>query len=285
MYTAKFFIIAAILGAMLTSCRDEDESVQIISITLNATETVIHFGGSEQLSVTGVLPANATEKGIIWSSDNTDRATVDAGMVTVPATASAGTVNITATAKDGSGVTATCVVTVNLTGKVSFKTSQIWTIPAANGAPKQEWSDVVMASGAKKDNYNCKVADCRQNPPYGDLFSWHTVVTYENQLCPTGWRVPTKDDFINLDKALGGTGRNNTPQFVTEKFINTWGGAFGGYCYCSNTMEDQGSGAYYWSDTDYNDANAINFSFNTSGTIQLQSFSGKSFGFMLRCVR
>jgi len=98
----------------ITSCEKGDESVKVESIILDATETTIFIGKSGQLSVEEVLPANATEKGVTWSSDNTDRAMVDAasGKVTVPATATIGTVNITATAKDGSGVKAICVVTV-----------------------------------------------------------------------------------------------------------------------------------------------------------------------------
>ena len=58
-----------------------------------------------------MTPDNATDQTVTWSSDNEAVATVDAdGKVTAVAL---GTANITATANDGSGVTATCVVTVN----------------------------------------------------------------------------------------------------------------------------------------------------------------------------
>ncbi|MCL2097918.1 MAG: Ig-like domain-containing protein [Bacteroidales bacterium] len=109
----KILLIAAIVGAVLTGCSDDEKSVTVTSITLNKAETTIFVGQSEQLTVTEVLPSNAAEKGVTWSSGNNDRATVDqTGMVTVPTTTTAGTVAIIATAKDGSGVTATCVVTV-----------------------------------------------------------------------------------------------------------------------------------------------------------------------------
>jgi len=107
--------IAVIVGALLTGCKKENkpEPVKVTGITLNKSAITIIAGESEQLSVTEVKPDNATEKDVTWSSDNEARATVDVttGMVSVPATATAGTVNIIATAKDGSGVTATCVVT------------------------------------------------------------------------------------------------------------------------------------------------------------------------------
>ena len=57
-----------------------------------------------------VSPAEATTKGVTWSSNNPDIASVDAyGNVTAIAQ---GEATITATAKDGSGVTASCKITV-----------------------------------------------------------------------------------------------------------------------------------------------------------------------------
>lgn len=85
--------------------------VKVTSLTLNKTETTIIKGETEQLSVTGVLPANATDKSVTWTSDNEGVATVNAsGKVTAN---SAGYAHIYATANDGSGVVyATCDVTV-----------------------------------------------------------------------------------------------------------------------------------------------------------------------------
>ena len=84
--------------------------IKVTIITLNKTETTINVGSTETLSVTAIAPSNATDKTYTWSSDKESVATVDAdGVVTAKA---AGTANITATANDGSGVTATCAVTV-----------------------------------------------------------------------------------------------------------------------------------------------------------------------------
>lgn len=84
--------------------------IKVTIITLNKTETTINVGSTETLSVTAIDPSNATDKTYTWNSDNTAVATVDAdGVVTAK---TAGTANITATANDGSGVTATCAVTV-----------------------------------------------------------------------------------------------------------------------------------------------------------------------------
>jgi len=85
--------------------------IKVTIITLNKTETTINVGSTETLSVTAIEPSNATDKTYTWNSDNTAVATVNATTGEVTANA-VGTANITATANDGSGVTATCAVTV-----------------------------------------------------------------------------------------------------------------------------------------------------------------------------
>ena len=85
-------------------------NVPVESITLNKTATEIAVGQTETLSVTEVLPANATDPTYTWKSSDETKATVDQdGKVTAKA---AGTVNIYAEANDGSGVQGTCAVTV-----------------------------------------------------------------------------------------------------------------------------------------------------------------------------
>jgi len=58
-----------------------------------------------------ISPSNASNKEVIWSSSNTDVATVSNGVITA---ISAGEAIITVTAADGSGVTSQCAVTVKL---------------------------------------------------------------------------------------------------------------------------------------------------------------------------
>ncbi len=90
----------------------------VSGITLNKTATYIHVGNTETLSAT-VAPSAAANKGVSWSSNNTAVVTVDAvtGEITAVALGEA----ITATALDGSGVTATCAVTVIPVGAIKGK--------------------------------------------------------------------------------------------------------------------------------------------------------------------
>ncbi|MDB5014986.1 MAG: endo-inulinase, partial [Daejeonella sp.] len=85
------------------------------SVTLNKTTTSIKAGRTETLVPT-VLPANATDKNVNWTSSNTAVATVVNGVVTGIAP---GTATITVTTQSGAK-TATCTVTVTAQSYVKY---------------------------------------------------------------------------------------------------------------------------------------------------------------------
>ena len=75
---------------------------------MDKTSTTLAVGDTETLIAT-VLPENATDKSVTWSSNNESVATVVNGRITA---VGLGNATITVTTNDG-GLTATCVVTVN----------------------------------------------------------------------------------------------------------------------------------------------------------------------------
>ena len=106
--TVKYTGAKKVIGV---KAEKKGSAVKVTAITLNKTATTITAGQTETLSVSSVTPDDATDQTVTWSSDNEAVATVDAdGKVTAVAL---GTANITATANDGSGVKATCAVTVS----------------------------------------------------------------------------------------------------------------------------------------------------------------------------
>ena len=86
--------------------------VKVSNVTVNPTTVKLTSKGQNtQLSVS-VLPSNAENKSIVWSTSNASVATVDNnGVVTVVAN---GNATITATALDGSGKYAECSVVVEI---------------------------------------------------------------------------------------------------------------------------------------------------------------------------
>ncbi len=86
----------------------EPETVAVESVSLDHTAEEVVKGQTLQLAET-VLPANATNKGVTWSSDDPDVASVsNAGLVTAN---EVGEANITVKTKDGNK-TASCKITV-----------------------------------------------------------------------------------------------------------------------------------------------------------------------------
>ena len=83
-------------------------TVPVTGVSLDKTKLTLTEGSSETLTAT-VLPNNATDKTITWSTSNSSVATVSDGKVTAVAEGSA---IITVTTNDGKK-TATCNVTVN----------------------------------------------------------------------------------------------------------------------------------------------------------------------------
>ena len=94
-------------GGTLNGTPTGDVVYKVTDVTLNETKLSLMEDATAQLTAT-VLPENATNPAVTWSSDNPDVATVENGTVTA---LKAGTAKITVTTEDG-GKTATCEVTV-----------------------------------------------------------------------------------------------------------------------------------------------------------------------------
>ncbi|MCL2028306.1 MAG: fibrobacter succinogenes major paralogous domain-containing protein [Bacteroidales bacterium] len=188
-------------------------------------------------------------------------------------------------------------------GTASFATDSTWKIPAANGAPAQEWSDAVQTTNcSSKIEYKGSEwisanliynIDCRSNPSQkGDLFSWRAVTEVEN-LCPEGWRVPDTADFRNLDIALGfkgyyryqETANGHSWQAQLDKYINDWGGAYGGLCDLDGSLNRQIFAGFYWSQSGGDAHIGARLHFSTDGNINPRRWSYKDEGYTLRCVR
>jgi uncharacterized protein (TIGR02145 family) len=285
--------------------------VPVTGVRLNQTSVMLQFGTDSVLQLTAtILPANATNKVVTWRSNNPSVATVDSnGKVS---TITPGTTTITVRTQDGNR-SASCNLTVRplfgcrlgtpnwgpSLGTASFATTQEWIVGS------QIWSDAVQATACDKTNFNGGLednfnSDCRSNPSQkGDLFSWCAVVRFQDELCPAPWRVPVLQDFIDLDIALGGTGNGqiNNMTFL-NKYLNEWGGSFGGLCQIDGRLINQGerdlwTGLYwisgqghYWAQSeDHLGSYGRSLGFTHNGNVWVQSRGEKLKGYALRCIK
>ncbi len=96
---------------------DADIVVPVESVTLDKVGTIAIAGEETVTATATVLPANASDKTVIWTSSDDTVATVVDGVVTP---VGAGYATITATANDGSGAKASFVVQCNMTLKYTY---------------------------------------------------------------------------------------------------------------------------------------------------------------------
>ena len=176
-------------------------------------------------------------------------------------------------------------------GVISFQTNQTWKITKGKGNTiSQEWSDAVTATKCDKTTFlgrnsdKVYLADCRSNPDYkGDLFSWEAVKKYKAVLCPSPWRVPTMQDFVNLDIALYNNGTVHPDD--TKYRDNNWGGVYGGYCSMNGTLNGRGVSASYWSQSEFSSTHAYFLYFSSNDNVDPQDNDYKYYGRTLRCVK
>jgi uncharacterized protein (TIGR02145 family) len=107
----------------------------------------------------------------------------------------------------------------------------------------QTWSDAIQCPECNKETFE----DSYTNPQYRSYtedgktwyyYNWAYVDANREEMCPSPWRVPTKEDFDVLV--------SNTTHSV---LISTWGYG-GGTSGWLNGAVGTGSFAHYWSSTD-----------------------------------
>jgi uncharacterized protein (TIGR02145 family) len=130
---------------------------------------------------------------------------------------------------------------------------------------------------------------------YGRLYTWYTV-TDSRGVCPTGWHVPTDEEWITLTTYLGGeavaggklkeTGTNHWISPNTGATNETGFTALpGGYRQYYGTFYAIGYGGIWWSVTDSTALKALYryVDYNTSSTFRLDY--PKHCGLSVRCVK
>jgi uncharacterized protein (TIGR02145 family) len=128
---------------------------------------------------------------------------------------------------------------------------------------------------------------------YGGLYNWYAVNTAK--LCPSGWHVPSDDEWTTLINYLGGesiaggkmkeagtshwqspnTGADNSSGFAALPGGYSWSGSF----------DDASDDAGFWSATEYDASGAwYRVLYYGSATVYKGS-DHKAYGFSVRCVK
>ena len=148
--------------------------------------------------------------------------------------------------------------------------NKIWTIG------DQVWSDAIRIPDCNKTSFEHSETDpqCRSYTEGSNTwyyYNWPYVNVYASRLCPSPWRVPTRDDFEYL---VGHTSN--------KQLVDRWG--YGGHA-LSTSVYSAGSEAFYWSTTELSTDLAYLLYFDSSGSVLAQGTASKRLGFQVRCVK
>jgi len=148
---------------------------------------------------------------------------------------------------------------------------------------------------------------------YGALYNWFTTVD-PNGLCPTGWHVPTHDEWTVLTDNIGGTGSphgnelkscrqvnsplggdcntSEHPRWEEDIYMGNYGtddygfsGLPGGFRVTFGNFDPIGLTGYWWSSTEYSSLYAwFRYLSCNSGNVSLL-ITDKRNGYSVRCLR
>ena len=121
---------------------------------------------------------------------------------------------------------------------------------------------------------------------YGRLYTWNAART----ACPSGWHLPSKDEFEMLFSAVGGqsiAGKMLKSTSVNGTDAYSFSALLAGIRFNGGYFTDMGHYAHFWSSTEYkyDNNNAYNMYLrNSEDNAHLPNYS-KDSGFSVRCVK
>lgn len=130
---------------------------------------------------------------------------------------------------------------------------------------------------------------------YGALYNWYAVDT--GNLCPTGWRVPSDFEWLNLAIYLGGenvaggklkatgTGQWNSPNFGATNEVGFTALPCG--CYKESSYRNRGLAAYWWSSDEIPGGSFAYYRslYNDMGSIIKTGYMLRGNYFSVRCIK
>ena len=140
------------------------------------------------------------------------------------------------------------------------------------------------ASGSKC--YNNKSANCEK---YGRLYDWSTAM----KSCPSGWYLPSKDEWQELVDFVGGDEVAGTLLKAKAGWAKTGNGTDqygfsalpGGFGPSADNIYGAGNYGYWWSASEHSNGNAYRRYMFYGSETALLSHLNKSYLYSIRCVQ
>lgn len=136
--------------------------------------------------------------------------------------------------------------------------------------------------------------DCNAEIPYGKKYNWHAVIDDRN-VCPTGWHVPSNDEWETMTLIYGGMPAGGALKSAgTDYWLPPNMGATnasglsllpGGEREDNGFFNALGVLAAYWTATEYGPNDAFYRELSYGHTNIFTAFDSRQSGFSVRCVK
>ena len=161
--------------------------------------------------------------------------------------------------------------------------------PISTGLSDSSWQITVIGAYAIYNDNSIN------DSIFGKVYNWYAVAD-SNGLCPTGWHVPSSDEWDTLNNYLGGDAFAGGA--MKEIGITHWASPNLGASDSSNFTglpggfrDDIGNCmligrlGQWWSSLQYSNLGAISRNLYYNSKDLSRDFSRKTYGFSVRCVR
>ncbi|MFN5910230.1 MAG: FISUMP domain-containing protein [Bacteroidota bacterium] len=153
----------------------------------------------------------------------------------------------------------------------------------------QTWMAENLKYNPQRGNYFIYNNDPVNYDKYGYLYDWSIACN----VCPSGWRLPTNADFLELTNFLGANFKpkmmktNSWPQADGANNSSGFSGVPGGVRDHQGNFRNIGMGAYFWSSTgiDGTWAYARELGSNAGNWASSEFGTNKLIGMSVRCVQ
>jgi uncharacterized protein (TIGR02145 family) len=144
--------------------------------------------------------------------------------------------------------------------------------------------------------YNDNVSNCNT---YGGLYQWNEMMQYKSNLpiqgiCPTGWHLPTDDEWTTLSDKVGGsvsagfflkeagTAHWDSPNSADDEYGFT---ALPGGRYMTNdSYMELGATGYFWTSSLYDLTNSLCRELSNDNTLMGSPYMPEVLGLSVRCL-
>jgi uncharacterized protein (TIGR02145 family) len=156
---------------------------------------------------------------------------------------------------------------------------------------KQTWMAENLAF--KADNGCSEYDNDQDNSTYGILYNWVTA----NNVCPSGWHLPSNDEFTALTNFLGGDsiagGKLKETSTIHWESPNTDATNMIGFTALPSGYWDSNNkrimnvkkNGIWWSSTEYSQNNGCNLILGSSYKRAVRGKALKAYGFSVRCIK